>query len=537
MDATLVDQARSQLASASLPERTYSRLKRLGAGSGISRFSISDAAGPSAPLLFTRASHTPLTEGIPGLFTAKGFRNGLLTDSKNVVKQLTEEESWVLGPKYVGTRPQNEAQNLAAVQSLYLAEYVRLWDEMLADLRIVPAGSLQQSIQILTLLDSGDSPLKQLLVAVSRETTLAGADSPVQAGVDKAVGKVVDKLRNTYDQFLGDTGPAVNLTMNRPEAAVDRHFDPLHKLVQGAPAPLDAVLAKLKEYEIHLRATEEAIKLGAPPPSDVQIIATIKSVAGGLPQPLQNLLNSLISRSTGQAATFTQQGIKKAVAGGIGAFCGQAVQGRYPFIRTSVREVALGDFSRLFAPAGQLDAFFKSNLQGYIDASGPTWKPIGLADGVASVSPSVVAEFQRAAVIRDAFFPGGAPNPSIMAEFQLVRMDDKMTEVVLTNEGQTTHFANGRTTAIRLSWPSLNPGNQIKMAGIVAGATATPTINAEGNWALFRLLDQANWEGGQSDRHRLSFNFDGHKAVFELRANSVRNPFHLRELEQFRCPT
>ena len=124
-----------------------------------------------------------------------------------------------------------------------------------------------------------------------------------------------------------------------------------------------------------------------------------------------------------------------------------------------------------------------------------------------------------------------------MVEFQLIRMDDKMAEVTLINEGQTTHFAYGRTTAIRLSWPSLNPGNQIKMAGIVAGATATPTINAEGNWALFRLLDQANWEGGQSDRHRLSFNFDGHKAVFELRANSVRNPFHLRELEQFRCPT
>ncbi len=539
MDAALVGQARLQLASASLPERIYSRLKRLGTGSGISRFSISEAAGPSAPLLFARASHTPLTEGIPGLFTAEGFHNGLLTDSKTLVKQLTEEESWVLGLNHVAARPQaqNEAQNLAAVRSLYLAEYIRLWDEMLADLRIVPADNLQQSIHILTLLDSGDSPLKQLLVAVSRETTLAGTDSPIQAGVDQAVGRVVDRLRNPYDQFLGDAGPAAKLAMKRPEAIVDRHFDPLHKLVQGAPAPLDAVLAKLKEYEIHLRATEEAIKLGAPPPSDVQIIATIRSVAGGLPQPLQYLLNSLISRSTGQAASFTQQGIKKAVAGGIGAYCDQAVQGRYPFVRTSEREVALGDFSRLFAPAGQLDAFFKGKLQGYVDASGPTWNPIGLADGVASVSPAVVAQFQRAAAIRDAFFPGGATNPSVMVEFQLIRMDDKMAEVTLINEGQTTHFAYGRTTAIRLSWPSLNPGNQIKMAGIVAGATATPTINAEGNWALFRLLDQANWEGGQSDRHRLSFNFDGHKAVFELRANSVRNPFHLRELEQFRCPT
>ena len=539
MDAVLVDKARLQLATASLPERAYSRLKRLGAGTGIPRFSVSDAAGPSAPLVFARASNVPLTEGIPGLFTAKGFQGALQTDTKNIVKQLTEEESWVLGPKYVGERRQNEAQNLAAVQSLYLAEYIRLWDELLADLRIVPAGNLQQTIQILTLLDSGDSPLKQLLVAVSRETTLATGASPIQAGVEKAVGKVVDKLKNTYDQLLGDSAAAgANPVMDKPEAVVDKHFDPLHKLVAaapGTPAQLDAVLAKLKEYEVHLRATEEAIKMGAPPPSDVQIVATIKSVAGGLPQPLQNLLNSLIARSTGQAATFTQEGIKKAVAGGVGTFCNQAVQGRYPFVRASAREVALGDFARLFAPAGQLDMFFKTNLQSFVDASGPTWKPIGLAQGVSSVAPATVAEFQRAAVIREAFFPGGVPNPAVMAEFQLVRLDDKMSEVMLINEGQTTHFANGRTTAIRMSWPSLSPGNQIKMIGVLSGSSSTPTLSAEGAWALFRLLDQASWEG-QGDRQRLTFNFDGRKAVFELRASSVRNAFHLRELEQFRCP-
>lgn len=541
MDATLVDKARLQLASASLPERAYSRLKRLEAGSGIPRFSISDAAGPSAPLVFVRASNVPLTEGIPGLFTVKGvpFQGTLTTDSKNIVKQLTEEESWVLGPKYVGERRQNENQNLAAVQSLYLAEYIRVWDELLADLRIVPASNLQQTIQILTLLDSGDSPLKQLLTAVSRETTLAARASPVQAGVEKAVGNVVDKLRNTYDQILGDSSTTGNPAMDRPEAIVDKHFEPLRRLViaaQGVPAPIDAVLAKLKEYEVQLRASEEAIKLGAPPPSDVQIIASIKSVAAGLPQPVQNLLNSLISRSTGQAASFTQQGIKEAVAGGIGTFCKQAIQGRYPFVRTSTREVALGDFSRLFAPAGQLDMFFKSSLQSFVDASGPTWKPIGLAAGVASVSPDVVAEFQRAAVIRDAFFPSGVPNPAVMAEFQLVRLDDKLNEVMFINEGQTTHFANGRSTAIRISWPSLNPGNQIKMIGVLSGSSSTPTLTAEGSWALFRLLDQARWEGAQSDRQRLTFNFDGRKAVFELRASSVRNPFRLRELDQFRCP-
>jgi type VI secretion system protein ImpL len=35
----------------------------------------------------------------------------------------------------------------------------------------------------------------------------------------------------------------------------------------------------------------------------------------------------------------------------------------------------------------------------------------------------------------------------------------------------------------------------------------------------------------------VTFDVDGRKAVFEVTTNSVQNPFRLRELEQFSCPT
>jgi type VI secretion system protein ImpL len=38
------------------------------------------------------------------------------------------------------------------------------------------------------------------------------------------------------------------------------------------------------------------------------------------------------------------------------------------------------------------------------------------------------------------------------------------------------------------------------------------------------------------ERFRATFDIDGRKAVFEVTANSVRNPFRMRELNEFSCP-
>ena len=41
----------------------------------------------------------------------------------------------------------------------------------------------------------------------------------------------------------------------------------------------------------------------------------------------------------------------------------------------------------------------------------------------------------------------------------------------------------------------------------------------------------------QSEKFTAIFNIDGRKAQFEVTTTSVKNPFRLKELEQFKCPT
>jgi type VI secretion system protein ImpL len=68
-----------------------------------------------------------------------------------------------------------------------------------------------------------------------------------------------------------------------------------------------------------------------------------------------------------------------------------------------------------------------------------------------------------------------------------------------------------------------------------SGASA---IKFEGPWALFRMFDDVKMEEtNQLERFVATISVGGRRAVFEILASSVRNPFRLAEIGQFRCPT
>ncbi len=415
MDKRLVEEVRAQLSSASLAQRAYGRLKRLGPGEGVPDFQVAHAAGSSGPLVLARRSGTPLTQGIPAMFTITGYDKTFRARAPAMVKRLADEEAWVLGPKFANQGADRSVSALAEVQRLYLAEYIKVWDDLLRDLMLIPPADLQASIRSITLLSAPDSPLKMLLAAIARETRLATTDNrSAEATASKALDKVTATVKNTVDRLLGDSGSATApQAMDRPEAQVDRYFEQLHRAVLAAPGtatPLDNALQVLREYELHLRATEDAIKRGAPPPSDSMVIARIKGEADRMPPPLNGLLSGLVSSSAGQAASGAQAGIQKQVVSEVGSTCKQLIQGRYPFAK-SQREVQPADFARVFGPNGTFDGFLKTRMQGLYDPSGSSWRPIRLAENVESFPQNTLTQFQRAAVIREAFFPDRCSAP------------------------------------------------------------------------------------------------------------------------------
>ena len=215
-------------------------------------------------------------------------------------------------------------------------------------------------------------------------------------------------------------------------------------------------------------------------------------------------------------------------------FCVKAAAGRYPFVRNSNLDITPEDFARLFGAGGVLDGFFQKYLLQHVDTGQKPWRFKDPAMG----QSAALAEFQRAQVIREVYFRGGGATPSIQLEFKPIEMDAAIQQFTLDVDGKLVKYSHGpqNTTSVQFPGPG---GRSLVRASISPKIiTCSNGITFSGPCALFKMFDGVQIvETKQSERFVVTFNIDGRRTVFEVFASSVRNPFRLPELAQFRCPT
>ncbi|MGY4828944.1 type VI secretion system membrane subunit TssM [Sphaerotilaceae bacterium SBD11-9] len=543
-DKTLVAQTRARLVATPLTERIFRRLMRQGVGAEFPEFTVAKAAGPGAGLVFTRASGQPLTKGVPGLFTNDGYHKGFQREVDRVASQLADEEGWVLGVNDSQRRNalkelDVKLQLIEEVRRLYLTEYVKVWEAFIADIKMVKTGNLSQAVQMARVLSAPDNPLVPLLKAMSRETTLRDTKD-VAGKVETRARDALQRSREELSRLLGGKSTTAALAPGEAiESIVDDRFIGLRQMVTSPdgklPAPVDGTVALINEVYTLLTAADTAVKGGnVPPPSEVP--NKVKAEAARLPEPVRSLLATLSVSGTAAALEITRSNIGNAINAEIGEFCRQAISGRYPFARSSSRDVTQEDFARVFAPGGLLDAFFQKNLQNFVDTSARPWKFRSLDGASMGTDSSTLLQFQHAAVIRDTFFRGG-PQMGMRLDFKPVEMDATITQFILDVDGQVVKYAHGPQIPTSVQWPGPRGSSQVRVALTPVSVNGNSGLTNDGPWALFKLFDRQQIEGaGAPERFRVTFNVDGRKATFLVTSSSVRNPFRLPELEQFSCP-
>jgi type VI secretion system protein ImpL len=247
---------------------------------------------------------------------------------------------------------------------------------------------------------------------------------------------------------------------------------------------------------------------------------------------LRQIAESGRSALTGNVQAATAAAFS--ASAGPGELCRSVVIGHYPFDPMSGNDAPLDDFVRLFAPNGALDSFFQSQIRPWVDMSGSVWRarPVG---GVAPpVDAATVVRFQRAASIRDAFFPAGGSEPEVRFTVAPVSLDAASKRATLTLGGTAITDDGHDGPAISLAWPGQGGAAQ---AGLVFDPAASAPLTADGSWALFRLLGEGQLvPDGGSAGFRLSFRAGAQQASFRLQAGSSRSPFGRNLLEGFQCP-
>lgn len=543
----LVEQARAALARTPLPQRVYDRLKRQDVGSDQQAFRITTAAGPSAAVVFARASGKPITDGVPGVYTHDGYHKSFSKALPQLVKSLAQEEVWVLGitdsehaRRAADTRGQDSL--VVEVKRLYLQDYAGIWEQFVSDIRLVPITSLAQSIQTARVLSGPDSPLPRLIRAVVREVTLTDGIDPAkaaQAAANNATGAAA-QARQNLTKLLGrdPVQSAISAAPAAPESIVDDRFDALRRLVRapapGQPAPIDQTLGLIDELYKLLNATEAAVQGGAAAPSAPEM-SRIQAEAARLPEPVKSMVLALAKSGAGQASRVQREQLSGAMKATVGEPCMRATSKRYPFTPGASNDVPPGDFAKLFGPGGTMDAFFQKELAPIVDTTQKPWRLRGEAGE--STAP---AQFQRAAEIRDAFFSADAKVPSIRAQIRVLDMDSDIQQLTIDVDGQPVVFTAstgpGGAAPQLLQWPGARGGAQIRIVATTAGGPGRPMV-FEGPWAPLRLVDAAQLEPSAApERLRASLMVDGRKVRLELVSSSMLNPLRLPEIRAFRCP-
>lgn len=534
-DPQLVSDTRLTLARMPLEQRVYNRIKRELMRAHLPEFSPAGAGGREASTVFMRKSGEPLTRGVNGMFSPAGYAKFLdaTLDAMNDV----EKERWVLAQQEA-SQATNRDQVRQAVLQLYYDDYIAQWDALLADVVLRPFGSLEQGARITNLLSGSDSPMKKFLVEASKQTTLANTKAPALASVTEAVTGAIKGKLDAYKKKLqsamaggDDTAPSAPAKAQNP---VDAHFDDLHKMTAGTPSPLDQSLAMLKDVAVYLDSAAAAKRTGAPPPPG-DALAKVKLEADGKPAPLNAMLKSIDSGGAGLTSGSERDRLNALWTAGPAQFCRAAVAGRYPVVKASAQDITADDFGKMFGPGGLIDDFFQKNLAQYVDMSGAKWTWRATAnDGSLGIPQTTLDAFQRAALIRDAFFANGGRQASMRFDLKPVSIDPAIAKFTLDIDGQVLNAAPGALAANSFQLPSGKGGGQAKLD--VTPASAHASVHTDGPWAWFRMLDKAAVEPtAQGERYKVTFDTDGRKAALELTASSVVNPFRRATLEQFKC--
>jgi type VI secretion system protein ImpL len=329
-----------------------------------------------------------------------------------------------------------------------------------------------------------------------------------------------------------------------PGANVEALFKPFHILVDGdfGKRPIDQLIQNLSEINqnLVLAGTNPAAVPQARAALDVQV-ATLRASAARFPSPIQDMLRKAAGEFEGDVTGVAVAQIGQALRDQVARVCQEVVTNRYPFAKGSAREVPIGDFARLFAPNGIMDTFFKEQLAPLVDTSKPVWAFKPDRPAARNLAPATLREFQRAAEIRDAFFPQGGNMPSVAIAVTPLSLAGDAAAAKLEVNGSTVMSQQGVNAPSSVMWPGPSGIGRTAIsiqgkAGLFGSAPPPVGVSWDGVWSIYRMLDSGSVLK-QGEALVVSHVVGGRDISYQLNVSSLQNPLTLKALQEFRCPT
>jgi type VI secretion system protein ImpL len=590
LNGPLIEDCQRTLARLSVSERAYELLKSQARGASHRDWIVAGRGGPDVGLVFEGTKGEDLDSiRVPFFFTHAGFQEALI-DRLGDIGEHVERERWVLGNAgQQGAVQAQFATLFADILKLYTRDFVAAWQQALGKLKLRPMTADRPKYIVLAAAAAPTSPIKQLLESIRDETKLtkerpAAPGAKVASGSGGAASPKAGEARGIVRDALvreaerqgsyvlpysvagaaselgrlalrpgspgsggGPGGPSPDrfgsaAASEAPGGNIEALFRHFHVLVDGdlGRRPIDQLVQAFSEIN-------QSLALAATNPAAVQQasmalvpqVATLRAAAARFPTPFSDMIRTAANDFEGDATGATLTQLTQSLGDQVTRVCQQIVVNRYPFTRGSDREVPVGDFGRLFGPNGIMDKFFQQNLAPLVDQSKKAWTWRQDSRIARGLSPETLRQFQRAAEIRDAFFPTGGIIPSVTMSVLPLTMSQDAASAKLEINGQGITTQQGINAPVNVQWPGAGAGRTAvtftTAGGFMSQPTQTLALERNGAWSLFRLLDSGSVLQ-RGDGLVVTFVAGGRELSYQFNVGSVLNPLTLPSLREFRCP-
>lgn len=519
LDENIIDGARKSVGGLTAIDRAFAFMQQRASALKLPTWRPIDKIGAGGRQLFVRISGKDFSDGIPGLYTREGYFSVVLPSLREIDRKIAEED-WVRGDATHRVAAPNDI--VGETLRLYRSEFDKSWRELLSDIRVVPLTSLAQAADVLNGLASADSPMKRLLIAVATDTNLQAPSEKTESEQATRIRTLIAAAGKTSDVStppdpFGPLRDYVTAGRDRPARVddltrtIDEIYRQVTRAVNGTSDTNELLRLDGGINDVNQRLLADARRFPAPVDAWMAALAT----------DVSTIVTGKSRTQVGQLWTATSRRL-----------CEIAVNDHYPFNRNSPSDISIEDFSRLFGPNGQLDRFFRDNLQFVVDTSSRPWRWRSGYGKVGTTSEALEA-FERAAAIREAFFATGGASPVLNFDVTPVALDALSTVVLLGNGDQEVTYNHGPVRPYSMTWPSNSGARQARLS--FQPSNIGSTMTRTGPWALFRLIDAGTKKVAQ-DRMLVTFAAGDHSATFDIRTGSALNPLTLPALREFRCP-
>jgi type VI secretion system protein ImpL len=546
VNPTLVANSRRILQQVPVAQRVYNRLKQEASVNKEYAVNLPSVLGTLGQTVLRFKKETSSLTNIPSIFTYRGFHQVYLKEGIQFATETTEE-TWVLGEVQASKFDPDKVNK--EVRDLYIKDYINTWNRALANIELARFKNLNQAVDSMEILSGPQSPINSLLNVVDENTALNRVPEVPEAEVAANVAKQLSSTARRVNSAMkrANATGASKLLEGGPGTKVEKAFEPIQKIVQGGtntPPQMNGILTQLAEVYNFVAG----IGAGSSGTASLQVaaqrmsggssdaIGRLRAKATRLGEPVKGWLMDAADNSWAIILGEAHGHINSVWRSDIVPSFDRALKNRYPLRRTSSDEITLTDFANFFGPGGELEVFFNNYLKPFVIVKRRGWKLRSFEGRTIGISRESLKAFENADVIKSTFFPQGDPNPAVTFSLKPQYLDANITSFHLEIDGQMLTYRHGPMRSTNLQWPGPDGSSRVRLT-FEASSGSHISRTKEGPWGLFRLLDESEViKTSLSDRYKVTFEISGHKAQYELRADSVVNPFRLTALERFSCP-